>query len=187
MHTVGEKKKESAPKLLPDGFCSPATHYVAFFSKGAFHIFIHLCLQNILDQYSYFHWMVVICTWILLSSRHVFTNTNLQIVPIFSAKFSMLFVRDYTFIFFIHILKQFYWHFLVYFNLNWKFLLGKKKPPKANKILWKKLGEFVDSYMWIYFVKRHLQQNMNAASERISIYCATALELSQRECVSIDT
>ena len=31
--TVEEKKKESAPKLLPDGFCSPATHWVELFSK----------------------------------------------------------------------------------------------------------------------------------------------------------
>ena len=34
--TVEEKKKESAPKLLPDGFCSPATLWVEFLSKVAF-------------------------------------------------------------------------------------------------------------------------------------------------------
>ena len=41
--------------------------------------------------------------------------------------------------------------------------------------------------MRIFLVKTQVQQNKNAAPERISIHCATALELSQRECVSIDT
>ena len=35
-HALWKKKKESAPKLLPDGFCSPATHWVEFLSKVAF-------------------------------------------------------------------------------------------------------------------------------------------------------
>ena len=43
--TVEEKKKESAPKLLPDGFCSPATHWVEFLSKVAF-IFSYKCVSH---------------------------------------------------------------------------------------------------------------------------------------------
>ena len=46
-----EEKKESAPKLLPDGFCSPATHWVEFFSKVAFMfsytcIFMRFCINS---------------------------------------------------------------------------------------------------------------------------------------------